>query len=678
MHVSVVVPTYKRPESLYRCLDALARQDTQPDEILVVARREDEVSRQCISEREDEPVRLVPIDVPAGRPGFVAALNAGVAASRGEIVCLTDDDAEPHADWISRILVTFAADPRIGAVGGRDWVYHDGQLEDGAKLQVGTLSWWGRIIGNHHLGIGQPRDVAALKGVNLSVRGGLIRQLGFDKRLRGVTTEHHSEWGLCLRLLRMGYRIIYDPAIAVDHRPAPRVHEKREYGEREIRNAAHNETLALLEHLPAWRRAVYMAWTLAIGTSTTPGFAQSIRSFVGSGDARWSLLRAALTGRVLGAQTYLRSQRTARAHTENTGQGRLDAAGFGPANPVLTIGHSPSAAIRIEQLLGDAAEANQPPRGWRGMLVSARLILCSQTRTLYLVDVGMSTTFAAVLGRLTGKRVIVDTGDAAFALARSVGGRTFLRLVMVGIGEQVALRSAHEIVVRGRAHAEMVPRPSTHIPDLPPLGAQPALVNGLRAELKLEGAFVVGLVGSLNFAPRRRTSYGWDLIEALPATATEVVALIIGDGSGLEPLRQRAQELGVIERCRFVGRVPFDRVEEYVNAMDAAITTQTNDVVGRVRTTGKLPLYLACGCPVLASHVGEAAILLGPLGWTLPYNGVVDLDYPQRLAAAIERWRGDPDGAMDRRAAAVRLATEAFDLETMRRRLADVIAATSR
>ena len=71
----------------------------------------------------------MPIDVPAGRPGFVAALNAGVAASRGEIVCLTDDDAEPHADWISRILETFGRS-RIGAVGGRDWVYHGGQLEE--------------------------------------------------------------------------------------------------------------------------------------------------------------------------------------------------------------------------------------------------------------------------------------------------------------------------------------------------------------------------------------------------------------------------------------------------------------------------------------------------------------------------------------------------------------------
>jgi GT2 family glycosyltransferase len=312
MRVSVVVPTYKRPESLCRCLDALARQDTQPDEILVVARREDKASQQCISERKGEPIRLVPIDVPAGRPGVVKALNAGVKASSGEIVCLTDDDAEARPDWISRILETFATDPRIGAVGGRDWIFQGGWLEDGARSNVGTISWFGRITGNHHLGVGPARDVAVLKGVNLSVRGELIRQVGFDTRLLGITTEHHWEIGLCLRLLRMGYRIVYDPATAVDHRPQPRVAEAREFGPRQVRDAAHNETLALLEHLPAWRQPIYLAWAFAIGTSTTPGVAQTIRSLLSHRDLRWSLFSGAQSGRILGLRTSQRSRRGGR------------------------------------------------------------------------------------------------------------------------------------------------------------------------------------------------------------------------------------------------------------------------------------------------------------------------------------------------------------------------------
>jgi GT2 family glycosyltransferase len=676
MYVSVVVPTYRRPESLARCLDALAGQDTQPDEILVIVRDDDEVSRDCIERRDDRRVRLVSVRVQDTRPGFVAALNAGVRASHGDIVCLTDDDAEPHPDWIRRILAAFDGHPSVGAVGGRDWVYHDGRLEGGAEPIVGILRRSGRVIGRHHQGVGAPRDVEVLKGVNLSVRGELIRQILFDTRLLGVRTEHHSELGLCLRLRRMGYRVIYDPAIAVDHRPQPRIEESREHGRLETRNAAHNETLAVLEHLPAWRRPIYLMWAFAIGTSTTPGVAQTVRSFLLHRHLRWSIFAGAQAGRILGLRTYRRSRRAGPQHPQDGDRsGQMgDARTIKHRDEVLAIGHSPGAAARISQLLGDTTIAHQPPPGWRGMFASSRLVLQSRSPTLYLVDVGMSTTSAALLGRLTGKRVILDTGDAAFALARSLGNRGNFGLALVGIGEWVALHSAHEMIVRGRAHASLMPRPSIHIPDLPPEQARPVDRISLEATLDLKSTYVVGLVGSLIFSPRHRISYGWDLIEALARTAPPVVALIVGDGDGLKPLQAHALTLGVSDRCRFVGRVPVELVSEYVSLMDVAISTQTNDIVGQVRTTAKLPLYLACGCPVLASHVGEAGLLLGPLGWTIPYAGVVDHSYPARLAVAIETWRLDPAGQPARKQSALDLAAAEFDRQVMRARIVSLLS----
>jgi GT2 family glycosyltransferase len=311
MQVSVIVPTYRRPGSLSRCLDALSVQDSPPYEILVVARREDHASRQVASERADGPVRLVTLDLPAERPGFVAALNAGIDDSSGEVVCITDDDAEPRPDWISRILTAFGDDPSIGAVGGRDWIYHDGHLEDGSETVVGTVSRWGRVVGRHHLGVGPARDVSVLKGVNLSARGDLIRQVGFDTRLLGSATEHHSELGLCLRLRRMGFRIVYDPAIAVDHRPQPRVAEAeaRKPGRDQVRDSSHNETLALLEHLSLLGRAAHLLWATAVGTRRAPGLAQAARLLLSTGDPRFRLVASNLTGRRLAVMTYLRSPR---------------------------------------------------------------------------------------------------------------------------------------------------------------------------------------------------------------------------------------------------------------------------------------------------------------------------------------------------------------------------------
>ncbi len=663
MRVSIIVPTYRRPQVLSRCLEALAGQDRAPDEVIVVVRREDDASARVVREHGGL-ARLVPIDVPPGSPGVVMALNAGAAASSGEIVCLTDDDAEPRPGWIARIHETFALDSSIGAVGGRDWLFLDGQRQDGVESKVGTVSWFGRTTGNHHLGAGLPRDVDVLKGVNLSVRGDLIREVGFDTRLQAVTTEHHWELALCLKLLRMGCRIVYDPAIEVDHRPQPRIAEDRERGERDVRDAAHNETLAMLEHLPPHGKALHLAWTVAVGSRAAPGLASSMRGPLSGQGRRLALLRGNLSGRRRAVGTYLGSRSSRGSKRSRRGA---------PARRrrrVLSVCQSPAATQRAEQLLAAVADVEviAPGPGARGMLRSASSVLSARAGVLYLVDVGKATTVAALLGRLTRRRVIVDTGDAGFALARSLGERGFLGQALVGLGEQLALRCADEIVVRGRLHADHVPRPATHIPDLAPPGAGPVQGSGLRRELGLQGAFVVGVVGSLIFSPRHRTSYGWDLVEALPLTDPSVAALIVGDGSGLQALRDRAKALGVAERCRFVGSVPADRVSAYVSSMNAAISTQTNDLVGRVRTTGKLPLYLACGCPVLATDVGEAARVLGPHGWTLGYAGVVDPSYPTRLAEAIEAWRLHAEGEPARRQTALDIAASEFDADELRAR----------
>ena len=163
--------------------------------------------------------------------------------------------------------------------------------------------------------------------------------------------------------------------------------------------------------------------------------------------------------------------------------------------------------------------------------------------------------------------------------------------------------------------------------------------------------------------------------EALASGGPAVVALVVGDGSGREALERRARELGIIERCHFVGEVPGERVCEYVCAMDVALSTQTNDIVGEVRTTGKLPLYLACHRPVLASDVGEAARVLGPAGWTIPFRGKFDPDYPKRLAEAIEAWREDVQGSAGREAIAAWVSESEFDPEVMQERLRRLVEA---
>jgi glycosyltransferase involved in cell wall biosynthesis len=97
--------------------------------------------------------------------GVIAAMNIGLESATGDIIVFTDDDAAPHSDWFARIEAYYLADEKIGGVGGSDWVYHGTKLEDGSQPVVGKLQWFGRLIGNHHIGSGEGREVDALNCV---------------------------------------------------------------------------------------------------------------------------------------------------------------------------------------------------------------------------------------------------------------------------------------------------------------------------------------------------------------------------------------------------------------------------------------------------------------------------------------------------------------------------------
>ncbi len=241
------------------------------------------------------------------QPGVVAALNAGLAAVEGDIVSITDDDAAPHPDWLERIAAYFTCDSRLGGLGGRDWIHHGSKLEDESRPVVGQLQWFGRVIGNHHLGVGEPREVDILKGVNMSFRKEAIGQLRFDERMRGTGAQVHFEMAFTLTLKRAGWKIIYDPNVAVDHYPAQRFDEDQRNNFNEIAfiNLVHNETLVLLEHLPFIRRIIFLFWAIFVGTCDSLGLVQWLRFLPSQGQLAGKKLLASWRGRWQGYKEFV-------------------------------------------------------------------------------------------------------------------------------------------------------------------------------------------------------------------------------------------------------------------------------------------------------------------------------------------------------------------------------------
>jgi GT2 family glycosyltransferase len=116
--VSVVVPTYRRPELLDHCLAALLVQDFDPRayEVIVVDGAASEATRQQVGRwAQVAPVPL--LYVPAGSvPGPAAARNLGWRIARGSLIAFTEDDCCPESNWLPVGVAAFVAD--TAAVGG--------------------------------------------------------------------------------------------------------------------------------------------------------------------------------------------------------------------------------------------------------------------------------------------------------------------------------------------------------------------------------------------------------------------------------------------------------------------------------------------------------------------------------------------------------------------------------
>lgn len=94
---SIVVPTYRRPQALRRCLAALSRLDYPRErfEVLVVDDGSDESPEPIVTEaRGTVNARLIQQD----HAGPARARNRGAAEATGTFLAFTDDDCEPVSE----------------------------------------------------------------------------------------------------------------------------------------------------------------------------------------------------------------------------------------------------------------------------------------------------------------------------------------------------------------------------------------------------------------------------------------------------------------------------------------------------------------------------------------------------------------------------------------------------
>ena len=205
--LSVIIPTYDRPEALRNLLDRLALQDLPPAafEVIVV----DDGSPTPTADTGPRPYAfsLVRQD----NAGPAAARNRAIAQARGKWLVIYNDDTLPDPDGLRRHLDAQRSCEVPEAILGR-FDFLPEHLDDPltALMQQTTL-----LFGYTRLEAGRRYGWETFWTCNLSVPTEVVRSVGgFDPAFRHALCEDVE---LGRRLEAVGVQVRYEPAIGAGH-----------------------------------------------------------------------------------------------------------------------------------------------------------------------------------------------------------------------------------------------------------------------------------------------------------------------------------------------------------------------------------------------------------------------------------------------------------------------------
>lgn len=203
--ISVIIPTYKRPEKLRRCLESLLTQayPLERAEIIVVDDLPSPETANVVQNFNRGGARLRYLA--HNHQGPAAARNAGWQVSTGNLIAFVDDDCTVAPDWIRRMVEAHGSHPHVSVVGGLT-ATATGAIPALVGQFLATCAIQATYQGR--------QETIFFPTCNVSFKRAVFERYAFDERFSSAGGE---DLELCWRLFKDGHRFVWDKTIQVLH-----------------------------------------------------------------------------------------------------------------------------------------------------------------------------------------------------------------------------------------------------------------------------------------------------------------------------------------------------------------------------------------------------------------------------------------------------------------------------
>ena len=217
---AVVVVSWRRPDHVRACLQALYAGERVPDEVVVVDASDDDLTERATAEFPS--ARYVRFAGGAGH--MTTARNEGLRHVSADVVSFLDDDVQAGRGWSAALVRRFGADD-VAAVAGRTRNGDPGEESEGVD-RIGRLLPDATLTGFFAADPGRVVEVDHGIGANMSFRREWLARLGgFRDVFPGTAMREDTD--VFLRVRALGGRVVFDPHAVVDNTSAPHVKGRR-------------------------------------------------------------------------------------------------------------------------------------------------------------------------------------------------------------------------------------------------------------------------------------------------------------------------------------------------------------------------------------------------------------------------------------------------------------------
>lgn len=209
--VSIITPTFNKASFTYQYLESLLAHTNIPYELIII----DNNSTDETNDLFNRVANITHIKN-ENNLGFIKACNQGANKAKGKYLLFANNDIIVTPGWLSNLVKTIESDAEYGAVGCK-LIWPNGKLQE-----AGSIIWCdGTTVGYGRGGEPMEPEYSYLREVDycsaacLLVSGRLFHEIGgFDEI---YLPAYYEDTDLCMQIKKIGYKVVYQPAVIVFH-----------------------------------------------------------------------------------------------------------------------------------------------------------------------------------------------------------------------------------------------------------------------------------------------------------------------------------------------------------------------------------------------------------------------------------------------------------------------------